>query len=303
MDDTVIFATSKAALEAKLRLLKDSADRLGMEIHPTKSKFLVINSDDKAPIVLDSVIVSYTDVYLYLGSFISMESISDQLKHHFKDKYKQVLKFYTFLYKNNDVPYHVKRSVWDSAVKSSLFYSSETWITNDLSIAESTYLATVKRLLAVRSSTNTDIVLLEAGLPSPKAFIKQKQHLFIQKLLARDDFWDSYIGKTVSMALRYKSESGKILKKLIDTPPEHDFAEASLNLLKHRVITSATTRHQFYYHINPSMSRSLVYTPMSTVPEYHRIAFTRLIVPATKLGRMVFGFISITNRHTIIMIA
>ena len=213
MDDTVIFATSKAALKAKLILLKRSADKLGMEIHPTKSKFLVINCDDKSPIVIDSVVVSCTDIYLYLGSFISMEPIATQLKYHFDDKFKQVLKFYTFLYKNNDVPYHIKRSVWDSAVKSSLFYGAETWITNDLSIAESTYLATVKRLMAVRSSTNTDIVLLEAGLPSPKAYIKQKQHLFIQKLLSRDGFWESYIGQTVSMSLRYKSDSGKILKK------------------------------------------------------------------------------------------
>ena len=283
MDDTVIFATSKAALQAKLRLLKQSADKLGMEIHPTKSKFLAINSDDKTPIVIDTVIVSYTNLYLYLGSFISMEPISLQMKHHFDDKYKQVLKFYTFLYKNNDVPYHVKRSVWDSAVKSSLFYGAETWITNDLSIAESTYLATVKRLLAVRTSTNTDIVLLEAGLPSPKAYIKQKQHLFIHKLLSRDNFWDSYIGKTVSLSLRYKSDSGRILKKLIDTPPEYDFAAASLNAMKQRVLTSSLTRHEFYRHINPSMSLSHVYTPKSSVPEYHRIAFTRLRLMSHRL--------------------
>ena len=283
MDDTVIFATSKAALEAKLKLLKKSADKLGMEIHPTKSKFLVINSDDKSPIVIDSVIVSYTDLYLYLGSFISMEPIPLQLKHHFNDKYKQVLKFYTFLYKNNDVPYHVKRNVWDSAVKSSIFYGAETWITNELGIAESTYLATVKRLLAVRASTNTDIVLLEAGLPTPKAFIKQKQHLFMQKLLSRDNFWDSYIGKTVSMSIQYKSDSGKILKKLIDTPSDYDFSEASITSMKQRVLTSSLTRHDFYRDINQYMSLSFIYTSMSTVPEYHRIAFTRLRLMSHRL--------------------
>ena len=111
MDDTVIFATSKAALKAKLILLKRSADKLGMEIHPTKSKFLVINCDDKSPIVIDSVVVSCTDIYLYLGSFISMEPIATQLKYHFDDKFKQVLKFYMFLYKNNEILYHDKRSV------------------------------------------------------------------------------------------------------------------------------------------------------------------------------------------------
>ena len=137
--------------------------------------------------------------------------------------------------------------------------------------------------MAVRSSTNTDIVLLEAGVPSPKAYIKQKQHLFIQKLLSRDGFWESYIGQTVSMSLRYKSDSGKILKKLMDTPPEYDFAVASLNDMKQRVLSSSRTRHEFYSHINPSMSLSYVYTPLSTIPEYQRIAFTRLRLMSHRL--------------------
>ena len=60
MDDTVIFATSKERLEAKLKLLKQSADQLGMVIHPTKSKFLCINATDKfkSPIIRDQVVIS-----------------------------------------------------------------------------------------------------------------------------------------------------------------------------------------------------------------------------------------------------
>ena len=107
--------------------------------------------------------------------------------------------------------------------------------------------------------------------------------MFIHKLLSRDNFWDSYIGKTVSLSLRYKSDSGRILKKLIDTPPEYDFAAASLNAMKQRVLTSSLTRHEFYRHINPSMSLSHVYTPKSSVPEYHRIAFTRLRLMSHRL--------------------
>ena len=40
-----------------------------------------------------------------------MEPIATQLIYHFDDKFKQVLKFYMFLYKNNEILYHDKRSV------------------------------------------------------------------------------------------------------------------------------------------------------------------------------------------------
>ena len=283
MDDTVIFATSKANLEAKLRLLKDSADRLGMVIHPTKSKFLCVNSDDKSPIFIDSVKMSYTEIYLYLGSWISTENIATQVKHHFRDKYCQVAKFYMFLYKNSDVPYHIKKSVWDSAVKSSLFYGAEAWLTKDLAVAESTYLATVKRMLGVRATTTTDIILLEAGLPPPKAYIQQLQFKFIHKLSTRDNFYDSYIGKAVTMAINHKTEAGKLLKFYLNTSPDHDFCATAMVKLQTSVQASASPRRESYKLMNPSLSVNFVYTSQSLIPEFQRIAFTRLRLMSHRL--------------------
>ena len=49
MDDTVVFATSKIALQQKLVALKQCADKLGMIIHPTKTKYISVNSDEAAP--------------------------------------------------------------------------------------------------------------------------------------------------------------------------------------------------------------------------------------------------------------
>ena len=111
MDDTVIFATSRSSLIAKLRVLKRKADELGMEIHPTKSKFMSTDTSDVSPIVIDSVIMSHTITYIYLGAVISMDNIAEQVKLHFKEKYYQVLKFYAFLYKNNDAPFYIKKRV------------------------------------------------------------------------------------------------------------------------------------------------------------------------------------------------
>ncbi len=44
MHDTVILATSRKQMHKKLKLLTKSADDIGMVIHPTKSRFMCVNS-------------------------------------------------------------------------------------------------------------------------------------------------------------------------------------------------------------------------------------------------------------------
>ena len=296
MDDTVIFATSKSNLEAKLKLLKQSADKLGMVIHPTKSRFLCINASDKSPIILDDVAVTYTQVYTYLGSIISMERISDQVKRHFDSKYSQILKFYTFLYKNNDAPFYVKRTVWDSALKSSLFYSSETWLTKDLKCAESAYMATLKRLLDVRTSTNNEVLLVETGVPSAVAFIRHKQLQFLHKLQNREGFAESYVGKAMSLAIYHKSDAGLMVKALLNLGPSHDHRISSLDSVKECIRSSVKTRHKTYLELNPSLSVSPIYSSAALIPEFQRIAFTRMRLSSHRL-RIETGRWSRIARH------
>jgi len=70
MDDTVIFATSRAKMEQKLNKLKQSADSINMVIHPTKSKFLTVNTNDKTPFKIDNVIIDETEHYMYLSTYL-----------------------------------------------------------------------------------------------------------------------------------------------------------------------------------------------------------------------------------------
>ena len=142
--------------------------------HPTKSKFMSTDPNATSPIVLENVKISHTKTYIYLGAVISIIATVDQIKAQMKDKYCQVLKFYAFLNKNNDAPFSVKKQVWDSALASSIFYSSETWLTYDLKCVQSTYRATLKQLLGVRKSTPTDCLLIECGMPTAKVYIQSK---------------------------------------------------------------------------------------------------------------------------------
>jgi hypothetical protein len=63
MDDTAIVATSEQTMQTKLRALKDCTDRIGMVIHPRKSKYIALNLGTTDPFVLDNVEISLTEEY------------------------------------------------------------------------------------------------------------------------------------------------------------------------------------------------------------------------------------------------
>ncbi len=99
MDGTVILATSRKQMQKKLKLLKKSADDIGMVIHPTKSLFMCMNSTNNEDFILDNANISYTESYTYLGSPIRCRSVSMQIQQHLNAKSSHVLKFTSFLAK------------------------------------------------------------------------------------------------------------------------------------------------------------------------------------------------------------
>ena len=172
--------------------------------------------------------ITHTDEYTYLGTVISEGPIKQQVLQHMKAKAGHTLKFTSFLTKNNDAPFMVKKLVWDSAVKSALYYSCETWLTSDLRSAESAYMSTLKQMLGVRITTCNDITLIETGTASPKGYILQCQAKFIHKLMEREDFNTSYVGKVIDMAIQTKCPAGRILKQIIERGQTYNYVEQSL---------------------------------------------------------------------------
>ena len=65
-------------------LLYNSASELDMAIHPDKSRFLATKAYDRVPFHIGNVIISYRDSYCYLGSYISNNSVSNQIRDHIK---------------------------------------------------------------------------------------------------------------------------------------------------------------------------------------------------------------------------
>ena len=236
MDDTAIVATSRAAMEAKLNLLIQSTNELKhTKIHPVKSRFFAINTADKDPFIVEDIVISHTDQYVYLGATLSNDSIKHQVAKHMAAKQSHARKFYSFLSKNSDAPFCVKKHVWDSALNSAILYGCESWLVKDLKDVQSVYLATVKALLGVRVQTPTDLVYIELDIPSAQAMIMKRQMTFISKYKERDSYDGSPLQIAVELAKQFKSPMGKYLAEL--ETMQNDPVSTFKTLLHERVYT------------------------------------------------------------------
>ena len=282
MDDTAIFATSRERMTHKLSLLKECTDYIGMSIHPTKSQYLTVNCSDMEPFHIDSVTISHTSKYTYLGTPILNAPVAEHIKEHLASKSSHVIKFLSFLVKNKDAPYAVKMKVWESAFKAAIFYGCETWLTKDMRAAERPYMMTLKQLLDVRPTTCNDVVLIETGVGSAKSRIVQKQVNFVKKLMSRIDFENSYLHKVMTMARNCKSPMGKRLQTLIEDESEVNHVEASCEASKAAVRNSDSSRRQTYLTMNPTLTVSDVYSDL-TIPEYACVAFSHIRLSSHRL--------------------
>jgi hypothetical protein len=256
-----------------------------MVIHPTKSQFLAVNGKDISTIQVNDVKIGYAESYTYLGTIIENKTCANQVRSHIRAKGCQILKFSSFLVKNADAPYSVKELVWESALKSSILYGCETWLTSDLRAVEKPYMGSLKQLLGVRQSTCNDIALAEVGLADIKAQIRDKQMTYLKKLLERTDFRGSYIDFAINLAITCQSSMGLCIQSLKDDIYQRTDSAASVSKsnIRARIRESNSTRRITYCEINPDLTVSPIYSPTCEVPEHARVATTRLRLSSHRL--------------------
>ena len=276
MDDTVILATSRQTMIDKLNTVYKASSELDMILHPTKSKYITVNTDDDLPFHIGPVTISYTTNYLYLEAQISNKLMQEQVKLHSQNKQCHVTKFVSFLKNNTDAPFSVKKKVWESALTSSMLYSCETWLTHNLSSIATQFNSTLKDLLGVRQQTPTDLALIEIGAIPTKDKIKIRQMDYISKITTSSHYQNSPLSFAISIAQKAKSPMGKYLTELLQIDKAiYNYAKVQQKL-KENVLKSTSSRSTAYSELNPDMSVHLMYYPTSSIPEIHRIATTRL---------------------------
>ncbi len=135
MGDTVLMPTIRYNIMKKISFLQDYCSEYGMVINQSKTKFLVINGEegDKEAVARNGMVVKHCGTYVYLGSpFTSDGSVSSATRPHARLKMPHVLRFVAFINKTNDVPFIVKKRVFDDALMSFILYGCEFWTGGDL---------------------------------------------------------------------------------------------------------------------------------------------------------------------------
>ena len=135
MDDTVLLATSRVNITKKVDLLVRFCKKYGMVINENKTKLMVINGSfvDKQPILVDRIAIKHTDTYMYLGSpFTSDGSLSSIVKVHIQEKMAHFHKFIAFLDKNFELPFIIKKRIFDACLLSTILYGCESWLNGDV---------------------------------------------------------------------------------------------------------------------------------------------------------------------------
>ena len=284
--DTILLSTTKKGMKHKLKIMYDYCNSHGMIINNDKTKFMVVNGsmDDKEPLIYNNNVINYCKQYIYLGSpFTDDGSPSTAIKIHASNKMCHALKFISFVNKNNDVPFVVKKKIFDAALMSAMLYGCESWLNGDLKPVEKLYKWCIKQLLGVRKTTNNDVCLLELGLPPLRALVKAKQRNFFTKMwIERIDFDSDPLMHAMRVVLGYGDSMSRLVRDL-STVNTNDVEEAK-NIMKSKILNSLSNRLVFYKSINPELNVHDVYTKHIKVNEIERISWTRLRLSAHSLA-------------------
>ena len=280
MDDTVVLATSRNAMQQKLRLLNQEAQSIRMEIHPSKSRYMVINGTDYRSFSLNNITIDHTDEYIYLGTPVMNVSLAKQVKAHIEQRQSHLLKFRSFLRKNSDAPFSIKELVLKSALSSALLYGCESWLCNDVRAAVAPILSAQKQLLSVRNQTCNDLVQAELGYPGASAIIKETQSKFMAKLTSRDNYIGSPAHFVINLARQAGTQCAQYIDSLLQREPGY-FGATSSEALKSKITESVSSRRKTYCDFNPGFTRHRMYR--ENIPEHLRVALTRIRLGSHRL--------------------
>ena len=285
MDDTILLATSRKDAIRKIAILHNFCESSGMVINMGKTKFMVVNGteQDREKISVADLTVENCDSYTYLGAIFTQDgSVDSTVKAHLKAKQRHIMKFVSFVSKNVDFPFWVKRKVFDSALMSAILYGCEAWIGTSARHAQKDYNTGVKALLGVRTSTPNDICLTELNLPSVAARVISAQQKLVNKLLNdRKDITDDPFMAVWNLCSVENTRGIQYLRSVLSGG---DHIILHIETRKQSIRNSIRTKSRTYSEINPELSLHPLYTDPCCLPEFQRLVATRLRVSSHNLA-------------------
>ena len=196
MDDTILLATSREMCQRKFDVLLQFCDEYGMEINQKKTQLMVINGShrERQPIISGEHIVEHCDQYTYLGAtFTANGTNRSLLEYESRTCQSDVNKFSVFVAKNTTMPYVLKKKVANAAILTSMLYSSESWLTDNLQKIERHYHAIIKILLGVRNTTANLLCLAEVGFTELSVLVRERRRRFLLSKLTNPDMDEPFV--------------------------------------------------------------------------------------------------------------
>ncbi|ELU02080.1 hypothetical protein CAPTEDRAFT_203584, partial [Capitella teleta] len=160
-----------ARLMEKLRTLESFCEQYGMLMNQKKTKLMVINGqkEDRLPIEFTGSAIGHTTHYVYLGAHFREDGkMASMMKHQLEAHRKHVNKFAAFVQKNSNMPFTFKH-------KLRIVIDGQTSGVNKL------YMAAMKMLLGVRTTTHNSLCQIEIGIPELKSTLQKRQGAFLRK--------------------------------------------------------------------------------------------------------------------------
>ena len=277
MDDTVVLATSREMCEAKLKVVIQYCQEFGMHLNIKKTKYFVVNgtSNDRTPLDVEGITISYSTQYLYLGAwFTDSGKMSDIIQLHEKSNQATVNKFSIFCAANTQMPFIYKKLVFDAAVTSSLLYSAESWLTNNIRPIVNQYNQLVRCLLGVRRNISIDFCLIEAGIPPVQHVIAKRRCKFVKAKLDLNDVEQPFIiayrlcSEGNTQAYRFMSRN---LAYNTKCNPFFNLANVIVEKASH-----STKYHTYKNELNMSLEVHPVYRTNIFIPDHERVSFSRI---------------------------
>ena len=200
-------------------------------------------------------------------------AVNSSVKQHAKSKLCHVIKFVSFIKKNNDVPFIVKRRVFDAALMSSLLYGWESWVGADLRPVIKLYNWAIKELLEVRKSTSNIVCYAELGYSSLPDLVRLRQHKFFSKMWAeRNNMNDDPLNFAMNTVISMNTHVGRSVQNMIraDLPS----MTSLINNVHEAVRTSNGSRCEVYREINPDIEVHRIYKDKHAINYLYRVSFT-----------------------------
>ena len=126
-DDLAVTADTIDKIQEKTDNIKERSEALGLLVNVGKTKTLRINIDDDSPVRLDGEDIEDVNSFTYLGSIINKEGGTKEDVNNRLKKARAAFSMLSKIWRSTNIRTNTKIRIFNSNVKSVLFYGSESW--------------------------------------------------------------------------------------------------------------------------------------------------------------------------------